>query len=92
MPYGYHSFLVFMVSFVYKSKVMMFDSRLSLPVDLCYFHEILYIVALDYTLNATLPFAPFACPCSVYQFAELCYPFPSLIKLASPFGVYNHWL
>ena len=56
MPSGYHSFLVIMVSFVYKLKVMMFDSRLSPPVDLCYFHDILYMVALGYTLNAVLPF------------------------------------
>ena len=44
MIHGYHSFLVNMVSFVYKSKVMMFDSRLSPPVDLCYFHDVLYMV------------------------------------------------
>ena len=37
-------------------------------------------------------FAPVACPCSVYQLAMLCFPFPSLIKPASPFRVYNHWL
>ena len=44
MLHGYRIFLVIRVSFVYKSKVMMFDSRLSSPVDLCYFHDVLYMV------------------------------------------------
>ena len=35
MLHGYHSFLVIMFSFVYKSKVMMFDSRLIPPVVFC---------------------------------------------------------
>ena len=49
MLHGYRIFLVIMVSF-YKSKVMMFDSRLSPPMDLHCFHGILYMDSfLEYT-------------------------------------------
>ena len=43
-------------------------------------------------LNSVLPFWIVVCPYSLYKFTMLCFPFPSLYILASPFRVYNHWL
>ena len=74
--------------------VMMLISRLSLPGGLTLIswyivHGLLFGVCFFIQFYH---FAFVACPYSLYKFTMLCFPFPYLYILASPFGVYNHWL